>query len=159
MGVDEIKQEKATQDKIIVEKEVILYMWKLKNICDEELISFSIQQGLMEGTLNTTFYNDGGVLVVDRDLYKSLIQEICYSPFSDTFSLFISDREMALTLLHKLIVIFEKSNVNNNKVEFQETEDISIIEITYSQDKYYQEHIKNNIKNILSLKPLRNKIS
>ncbi len=152
METDEMKQEKVIQDKIIVEKELITYMSKLKEICDEALIGFSIQQGLIEGLKNAIVDEDDGRFIIDRELYKSCIVEVCYSPFSDTFSLFISDREMAKILVSRLDVVFNERNIANNRINYEESDDISIIEITYSQDRYYKEHIKKNIKNILSLK-------
>lgn len=152
METDEMKQEKVIQDKIIVEKELITYMTKLKEICDEALIGFSIQQGLIEGLKKAIIDEDDGRYIIDRELYKSCIVEVCYSPFSDTFSLFINDRKMAKTLVSKLDVVFNERNIANNRINYEESDDISIIEITYSQDRYYKEHIKKNIKNILSLK-------
>ncbi len=155
MEIDEMKQEKAIQEKIIVEKELISYMMKIKDICDEALIGFSIQKGLIEGLKNAIMNEGDGRYIIDRELYKSCIVEVCYSPFSDTFSLFINDREMAKTLVDRLEILFNEKDIDNNALNYEEEEDISIIEITYSQDKYYQEHIKNNIKNILSLKSFK----
>lgn len=152
MLYDEMKQGRAIQDKIIVENELINYMTKLKEICDEAMIGYSIQQGLIEGLKNAIIDETDGRFVVDRELYKSCIVEICYSPFSDTFSLYLDNKELGMTLLSKLEFLFEQRNIANNRIDYEINGDICVIEITYQKDEYYQKHIKKNIKNILCLK-------
>jgi len=152
MLYDEMKQSRAIQDKIIVENELINYMEKLKEICDEAMIGYSIQQGLIDGLKNAIIDETDGRFVVDRELYKSCIVEICYSPFSDTFSLFLDDKELGMTLLSKLEFLFEQRNIANNRIDYEINGDICVIEITYQKDEYYKTHIKKNIKNILCLK-------
>tara|TARA_R110000751_G_scaffold94864_1_gene185196 strand:+ start:9338 stop:9811 length:474 start_codon:yes stop_codon:yes gene_type:complete len=156
MLYDEMKQDKVIEDGLLVKEELITYMTKLKEICDEAMIGFSIQQGLIDGLKNAIIDEKDGRFIIDRELYKSCIAEVCYSPFSDTFSIFIKDREMARTLLGKLDVLFSERDIDTNKINYEEDENICIIEISYFQDRYYTEHIKKNIKNILSLKLHKN---
>ena len=153
MLYDEMKQTKVIQDKIIVEQELVNYMAKLKEICDEAMIGYSIQQGLVEGLKNAIVDENNGRFVVDRELYKSCIEQICYSPFSDTFSLFLNDTKLALVLIERLGFLFKERNIANNKIDYEINGNYCVIEIMYEKDKYYRQHISKHIKNIISLKP------
>tara|TARA_B100001057_G_scaffold397256_1_gene407354 strand:+ start:7301 stop:7777 length:477 start_codon:yes stop_codon:yes gene_type:complete len=151
MYLDEVKQKKAIQDKIIVANELINYMEKLKEICDEAMIGYSIQQGLIDAIQSAIVEeNDAGV-VVDTSLYESSVQEICYSPISDTFSIFVNNPSHAQKLMDKLEILFDEKKMANNRIYFEIQNDYGIIEIIYSKDKYYTKHIQNNIKDIICL--------
>ncbi len=153
MLYNEMKQKEAIDEARNVKEELINYMTKLKDICDEAMIGYSIQKGLLDGIQNAIFGEENGIYVVKRELYESTIKEVTYSPFSDTFSLFISNPEHASSLLERLEFLFQERNIENNQIFFDIQEDFGIIEITYRKDKYFKKHIEPNIKNIISLKP------
>lgn len=157
MYIDEVKQKKAIQEKIIVENELINYMEKLKEICDEAMIGYSIQQGLIE-TIQSAIVEESDVgVVVDTSLYESSVQEICYSPISDTFTIFVNNPTHAQKLMERLEILFDEKKMANNRIYFEIQKDYGIIEIIYSKDKYYTEHIQSNIKDIICLNPKKQK--
>tara|TARA_B100000963_G_C22600695_1_gene660096 strand:+ start:1312 stop:1788 length:477 start_codon:yes stop_codon:yes gene_type:complete len=153
MYLDEVKQKKVIQEKIVVENELINYMEKLKEICDEAMIGYSIQQGLIDTIKSAIVEENDASVVVDTSLYKSSIQEICYSPKSDTFTIFVSNPNHAQKLMERIEILFDEKQMANNRIYFEIQNDYGIIEIIYSKDKYYSEHIQNNIKDIICLNP------
>jgi hypothetical protein len=128
---------------------IIDYMEKLKDICDDSLINEQLLGWTNELIIidNAKIFNS---LIENRNK-ESCIDDICYSPFSDTFSIYISSSLKARKIFHTLSNAFQ-----DIQVDIEEGNDFSIIEIQYNKDKFYQEHIENNVEDIISLKSSEN---
>ena len=130
---------------------LIDYMDRLKDICEECVINEELV------TLNNELIiidigNINNYLMKKKDI-ESCIDDICYSPFSDTFSIYISSNRKSRKIFDKLSNAFQ-----DIQVDIEESDDFSIIEIQYNKDKFYEEHIQNNIADIISLKSYENKV-
>lgn len=127
------------------------YMDRLKEICEECVINEGLVS-LNNELLIVDIGNINNYLMKNKDI-ESCIDDICYSPFSDTFSIYISSNRKSRKIFDKLSNAFQ-----DIQVDIEESDVCSIIEIQYNKDKFYEEHIQNNIVDIISLKSYENKI-
>ena len=140
----------------IITQELMKYMQKLKELCDEAMISYSVKDNLFKALHNSIVEKGKPTILAHHPPYKSCIKEILYSPFSDTFFIYVRDKKMGLKLLEQIRHQFKNMNIANERIDYEIVNDFVVIEIIYSQDTYYKSHICKNIHKIISLNLTQN---